>query len=74
MSARNRGATGVVIDGRSRDTPGILALGFPCFSRRRYAQDQRTRGTVVDFRCPSRSAASTSAPAMPSSATWTASS
>lgn len=54
MSARNRGASGVVIDGRSRDTPGILALGFPCFSRGRYAQDQRTRGTVVDFRCSVR--------------------
>jgi regulator of RNase E activity RraA len=54
MSARNRGASGVVIDGRSRDTPGILALEFPCFSRGRYAQDQRTRGTVVDFRCPVR--------------------
>jgi regulator of RNase E activity RraA len=53
-SARNRGAAGVVIDGWSRDTPGILALGFPCFSRGRYAQDQRTRGTVVDFRCPVR--------------------
>jgi regulator of RNase E activity RraA len=54
MSARNRGATGVVIDGWSRDTAGILAVGFPCFSRGRYAQDQRTRGTVVDFRCPVR--------------------
>ena len=54
MSARNRGATGAVIDGWSRDTQGILAAGFPCFSRGRYAQDQRTRGTVVDFRCPVR--------------------
>jgi regulator of RNase E activity RraA len=54
MSARNRGAAGVIIDGWSRDTPGILALGFPCFSRGRYAQDQRTRGTVIDFRCPVR--------------------
>lgn len=54
MSARNRAAAGVVIDGWSRDTPGILTLGFPCFSRGRYAQDQRTRGTVVDFRCPVR--------------------
>ena len=54
LSAQNRGAAGVVIDGWSRDTPGILALGFPCFSRGRYAQDQRTRGTVVDFRCPVR--------------------
>jgi regulator of RNase E activity RraA len=54
MSARNRGAAGVVINGWSRDTPGILAVRFPCFSRGRYAQDQRTRGTVVDFRCPVR--------------------
>jgi regulator of RNase E activity RraA len=54
MSAQNRGAAGVVIDGWSRDTPGILALGFPCFSRGRYAQDQRTRGKVIDFRCPVR--------------------
>jgi regulator of RNase E activity RraA len=54
MSARNRGAAGVVIDGWSRDTPGILTLGFPCFSRGRYAQDQRTRGTVIDFRCAVR--------------------
>ena len=54
MSARNRGAAGVVIDGWSRDTPGVLALGLACFSRGRYAQDQRTRGTVVDFRCSVR--------------------
>jgi regulator of RNase E activity RraA len=54
MRAQNCGGVGVVIDGWSRDTPGILALGFPCFSRGRYAQDQRTRGKVVDFRCPVR--------------------
>jgi regulator of RNase E activity RraA len=54
MSARNRGANGVVVDGWSRDTRGILAIGFPCFSRGRYAQDQRSRGRVVDFRCPIR--------------------
>ena len=52
--ARNRGATGVVIDGWSRDTRGILALDFPCFSRGRWAQDQRSRGRVVDFRLPVR--------------------
>lgn len=51
-AARNRGAAGAVLDGWSRDTRGILALGFPCFSRGRYAQDQRARGKVVDFRCP----------------------
>ena len=50
-AARNRGAAGAVLDGWSRDTRGILALGFPCFSRGRYAQDQRVRGKVVDFRC-----------------------
>jgi regulator of RNase E activity RraA len=49
--ALNRGAAGAVIDGWSRDTRGVLALDLPCFSRGRYAQDQRTRGTVVDFRC-----------------------
>ena len=54
VCARNRGAPGVVIDGWSRDTRGVLALDFPCFSRGPYAQDARTRGTVADFRCPGR--------------------
>lgn len=49
--AKNRGAAGAVVDGWSRDTRGILQLGFPCFSHGRYAQDQRPRGKVVDFRC-----------------------
>jgi regulator of RNase E activity RraA len=43
-------AAGAVVNGFSRDTPGILALDFPTFSRGRYAQDQRARGKVVDFR------------------------
>ncbi len=43
-------AAGAVLNGFSRDTPGILALNFPTFSRGRYAQDQRVRGKVVDFR------------------------
>lgn len=51
MAARNRGATGAVVNGYSRDTNGILAQNFPCFSLGRYAQDQRPRGKVVDFRC-----------------------
>ena len=51
MAARNRGAVGAVVNGYSRDTRGILALGFPTFSWGRYAQDQRPRGKVVDFRC-----------------------
>lgn len=44
------GASGVVLQGYSRDTRGILRLGFPTFSLGRYAQDQAYRGKVVDFR------------------------
>lgn len=44
-AARNRGAVGAVVSGYSRDTRGILKMGFPTF------QDQRPRGKVVDFRC-----------------------
>jgi regulator of RNase E activity RraA len=46
------GAAGAVIHGYSRDTRGILALGFPTFSLGRYAQDQGPRGKVLDFRVP----------------------
>lgn len=49
--AMNQGATGAVVNGYSRDTRGILSLNFPTFSYGRYAQDQRPRGKVVDFRC-----------------------
>lgn len=48
--AMKLGAAGAVLDGYSRDTPGILHLGFPTFSRGSYAQDQGPRGEVVDFR------------------------
>jgi regulator of RNase E activity RraA len=51
MAASNRGAAGAVLNGYSRDTRGILRLNFPCFSHGRYAQDQRPRGKVIDFRC-----------------------
>jgi regulator of RNase E activity RraA len=51
MAATNRGAVGAVVNGYSRDTKGILAQNFPCFSMGRYSQDQRPRGKVVDFRC-----------------------
>lgn len=44
------GAAGAVVDGYSRDTFGILQLGFPTFSSGRYAQDQGPRGKVLDFR------------------------
>jgi regulator of RNase E activity RraA len=50
-AARNRGAVGAVVNGYSRDTKGILDIGFPTFSWGRYAQDQRVRGKVIDFRC-----------------------
>jgi regulator of RNase E activity RraA len=46
------GAAGAVLNGYSRDTRGILALGFPTFSHGRYAQDQACRGKVIDFRVP----------------------
>ena len=50
-AAKNRGAAGAVVDGYSRDTRGILKINFPTFSHGRYAQDQRPRGKVIDFRC-----------------------
>lgn len=45
-------ALGAVVNGYSRDTKGILALDFPCFSYGPYAQDQAPRGKVIDFRVP----------------------
>jgi regulator of RNase E activity RraA len=52
IRAQKCGAAGAVLDGYSRDTPGILALGFPTFSQGSYAQDQAPRGRVVDYRIP----------------------
>jgi regulator of RNase E activity RraA len=52
LRAQKCGAAGAVLDGYSRDTPGILALDFPTFSYGGYAQDQAPRGRVVDFRIP----------------------
>lgn len=53
MSARamKLGAVGAVVHGPSRDTNGILRLGFPTFATGTYAQDQGVRGRVIDFRC-----------------------
>jgi regulator of RNase E activity RraA len=48
--ATRLGAAGAVVNGYSRDTHGILQLGFPTFSHGCYAQDQGPRGKVVDFR------------------------
>ena len=44
-------AVGAVLDGYHRDSNEIRRLGFPVFSRGSYAQDQRDRGSVIDFRC-----------------------
>ena len=54
MSTRAKalGAAGAVLGGCHRDTREILALGLPVFSVGPYAQDQRLRGRVVDYRCP----------------------
>lgn len=50
VRAKQLGSAGAVLNGFSRDTRGILRLNFPTFSCGRYAQDQRPRGQVVDFR------------------------
>lgn len=50
--ARTLGAAGAVMDGYHRDTREIHELGFPVFSWGSYAQDQRVRGRVIDYRCP----------------------
>ena len=47
--AQRLGAAGAVVNGYSRDTHGILQLGFATFSLGCYAQDQGPRGKVVDF-------------------------
>lgn len=54
MSTRAKalGAAGAVLDGFHRDTRGIRALDLPVFSTGSYAQDQRLRGRVIDYRCP----------------------
>lgn len=52
VRAMQCGAAGAVVDGYSRDTRGVLALGFPVFSYGSYAQDQGPRGKVIDYRIP----------------------
>lgn len=46
------GAAGTVMVGPHRDTRGILALDFPCFSSGGYSQDQAPRGRVTAWRVP----------------------
>ncbi len=50
--AQRLGCVGAVLDGYTRDMRGILRLGFPVFCYGSYAQDQRVRGKVIDFRVP----------------------
>ena len=52
VRAMKCGAAGAVVDGYSRDTRAVMALGFPTFSHGSYAQDQGPRGEVIDFRIP----------------------
>ena len=39
-----------VLHGCIRNSQGIISLDFPTFSISRYAQDQKPRGKVIDFR------------------------
>ena len=50
--AKGLGAAGAIVDGFHRDTRGIQKLDFPVFSAGSYAQDQKLRGRVIDYRCP----------------------
>jgi regulator of RNase E activity RraA len=52
VRAMKCGAAAAVVDGYSRDTRAVMALGFPTFSHGSYAQDQGPRGKVIDFRIP----------------------
>lgn len=47
-------AAGAVLDGPTRDTKGVLRLGFPVFSRGSYGQDQAGRAKVTAYRTPLR--------------------
>ncbi len=49
---KHLGSAGAVVNGFHRDTKGILAIDFPCFSYGRYSQDQAPRGKVINFRVP----------------------
>ncbi|MCK6627474.1 MAG: RraA family protein [Anaerolineae bacterium] len=49
-AARARGATGALLNGYVRDTKGILQMEFPVFCVGRFAQDQKGRGRVIDYR------------------------
>lgn len=47
-----RGARGAVCDGFVRDTEGLQSVGLPVYALGSYAQDQRGRGKVIEYRVP----------------------
>lgn len=51
LRAQKLGAAGAILHGYSRDTRGVMKLGFPVFSMGAYSQDQGVRGRVIDYRC-----------------------
>ncbi len=51
QTARVRGAAGAVLDGYHRDTRGVIAQGWPVFSRGSFGQDAAVRTQVSDYRC-----------------------
>jgi regulator of RNase E activity RraA/CMP-N-acetylneuraminic acid synthetase len=46
------GAVGAIIDGATRDSNNVRALGFPVFARGTFCVDVRNRATVDDMDCP----------------------
>ena len=46
------GAVGAIIDGATRDSNNVRALGFPVFARGTFCVDVRNRATVEDMDCP----------------------
>ena len=46
------GAVGAIIDGATRDSNNVRALGFPVFARGTCCVDVRNRATVDDMDCP----------------------
>jgi regulator of RNase E activity RraA len=49
LASARRGAHGIVIDGYTRDTKGIIALGFPTFAAGIHTADALGRVEVVEY-------------------------
>jgi 4-hydroxy-4-methyl-2-oxoglutarate aldolase len=50
VTARGRGAAGVVIDGWHRDTRALRREHWPIFSRGGWGQDAAVRASIIDYR------------------------